>query len=137
MRTALAVLLLLLPASLFSQAYQDAVLVRLKTVSVGADCSTDGSTRGTVDEGNLKADSDSTTACADAEVHLYTVRVGESLYTLRPVSLIPRSGLLALLRKVSLANQLPGAHVLIRSHGDGFQVKVGSKESSYSIYEAR
>lgn len=136
--------LLLLCASIHAQTVQDqyqaAVLVSFKTVSTGSDCSSTGTTTGRVnDNGNIKADSDSTSSCSDSEVRLYTVRVGENLFVLRPASAFggPTPGWVSPFKRCSLANQLPGTHILIRSHGSGLQVKVGTKESSYTLYGAQ
>jgi len=131
--------------------YQDGVLVGFGMVSTGTGCSSSGTVSGKVqDNGTVNGTTNSTSSCSDSEIRQYTVRVGNNTFALRPmisgkqmageaalvVATIGYAGLFIRNRDI-LANQLPGAHVLIRSHGSGFQVKIGKKDSLYSIAGAQ
>lgn len=129
--------------------YQDAVLVSFKTVADGSICSSTGTVNANGND-NQKVNSNSTTACSDSNVRLYTVRVADAFYVLRPTigskqvatdaAVVIGTlgwGALFIRNREVLANQLPGAHILIRSHGNGFEVKIASKSSLYSLVAAQ
>src|SRR5580698_1453779 len=118
--------------------YHDAVLISFKTVYDGADCSTSGTVNAKTDSnGNASGTTAANTSCSDSTVTLYTVRAGDNIFVLRPTmngkQLARNSaivigtlgyGALFVGRKSALKNQLPGAHILIRSQGGNMQVKV-------------
>lgn len=155
MRSFTAVVFLLCSAAFaktpVAKDYQDATLVSFKTVADGAACSSTGTVNGTTDDsGKTTGTSNSTTSCSDTHVQLYTVRIGDNTYVLRPAISGKRAGADAALvigtigwgalfihNKGVLNNQLPGAHIKIRPEGDGFEVMAGRKSSLYSIVEAQ
>lgn len=153
---------LLLPALVFSASlafagapqqfsWQQAVLIGFRTVSDGSDCSS------SVDYAPGQSNTQSATqvssvqsTCSDSRIRQYTLRVGRQTYVLEPVLTGKQAaadsalvigtlgyGVFFLRKKDVMANQLPGAPILIRSAGSGFQVKVGNRHSSYSLVEAR
>lgn len=126
--------------------YQDAVLVSFTTVADGQSCSSTPvyapSNNNTQPPSQV---SSVQTACSDSQTRRYTLRVGEQSYVVEPDTTGKESarnaaliigtigyGALFVHQHDVLANQLPGAHILIRSAGNGFRVKVGKKESYYS-----
>ena len=121
--------------------YQDGVLVSLKTVASGASCSTSGTATRTDSGADVSAQTD----CTDKQVRLYTVQVANQTYVLRPASTKKAEGLAyatvgwsAILAKQSvLANQLPGTHFQIRSDADGVHIRLGKRESLYSMVAAQ
>lgn len=156
-RSASAVALALLGSVLLAQTapaelpFEDAVLVSFKTVESGEDCSSNGTTKGTVsDQGDVNGTVSSTTYCSSTETRVYVVRVGSSQLTLEPTISGKRAagdaalaigtlgyGALFLRHKQALANQLPGTHILIRAHGSDFEVRVGSRTSLYRLVGAQ
>jgi hypothetical protein len=131
--------------------YQDGVLVSFGMVSTGTGCSSNGTVSAKVqDNGTVNGTTNSTSSCSDSEMRQYIVRVGNNTFAVRPmisgkqtageaalvVATIGYAALFIRNRDI-LANQLPGAHVSIRSHGSGFQVKIGKKDSLYSIAGAQ
>jgi len=124
--------------------YQKAVLVGFKTVTDGASCSSTGSVSA-IDDRSVNAQ----TSCSDSRIRVYTVQVGTQTFFLEPTRTGKQSakqtalvvgtlgyGALFVRKKDVMANQLPGATLLIRSAGKGFQIKVGNKESVYLLLGA-
>jgi hypothetical protein len=121
--------------------YQDAVLKSFRMVADGQSCS--GSTTGKV-ENDGKIDANTSTSCTNTTKAIYTIVVGEQTFTLTP-ALVGKAlagslltlGYADLFKKQScLYGQLPGTHILIRSDGAIFHVKVGKRESTYKLVGA-
>ncbi len=131
--------------------YQEAVLISFNTVADGTGCYSTGNVNGTTNtSGTVTGTGSAVSTCGASETQLYIVRVGSNLYTLRPTISGKRAageaalvigtigyGALFLRNRAVLSNQLPGAHILLRPHGDGVEVKVGKKSSLYDIVAAR
>ena len=66
----------------------------------------------------------SMTPCHDAEMLVYTVKIGETVYTLIPYGTLPHHE--------SLWKQPAGA-VAVRNDGKRVHVRAGAKESQYDI----
>ncbi len=67
----------------------------------------------------------SMSTCHDAEELVYTVKVGETVYTLRPYGTWPH--------KESLWKQPASATVAFWNDGKHVHVRIGAKESQYDI----
>ena len=67
----------------------------------------------------------SMTACHDAEMLVYTVKAGETVYTLTPYGTWPH--------RESLWRQPAGAAVAVWNDGKHVHVRTGGKESQYDI----
>jgi hypothetical protein len=63
--------------------------------------------------------------CHDAEMLVYTVKVGETVYTLTPYGTWPH--------RESLWRQSAGAAVAVWNDGKRVHVRTGAKESQYDI----
>jgi hypothetical protein len=68
------------------------------------------------------------TTCHDAETLVYTVKAGETVYTLIPYGTWPH--------RESLWKQPAGAAVAIWNDGKHVHVRTGAKESQYDILGA-
>jgi len=68
------------------------------------------------------------TGAMDAS-RIYTIQVGSNTYVLEPLPVF-------LYKSSVLMNQLPGTHLLVRTDGHSFYVKIGNRESHYGIVEA-
>ena len=119
--------------------YQDAVLVSFRSVATGSNCSHSSTTSGNVDattddEGNttgtVRATTNGSTSCNDTGWVYYTITVGEHAY-------VVHHAVAFLYKSSDLKNQLPGAHVLVRTDSKGFYVRVNDKESKFVVVEAR
>lgn len=133
--------------------YQDATLKSFRVVQSGQSCATYGNTEGSVNAntdsaglttGNVNATTNSTTSCSPRRIAQYTLVVGGQILVVEPghskkaaagVLLTAGWGALAL-KSSSLAGQLPGAHVLIRSESGEIHIKAGKKESEFRIVSA-
>ncbi len=124
--------------------YREAVLVKFSLVSDGAGCSSTA----TQNPGN-QASANVQTYCSDSEIAHYQVQVGPQIFVLEPATSTKKKagqaavvigtlgyGALFMHQKDVLKGQLPGAQVLLRSVGNNISVKVGKKESLYSIVQA-
>jgi hypothetical protein len=69
----------------------------------------------------------SMTSCHDAQMLVYTVKVGEAVYTLIPYGTRPHSE--------SLWKQPAGAAVAVWKDGKRLHVRTGAKESQYDVME--
>jgi hypothetical protein len=135
MRTTLALaLLLILAMPTFAKDkhpdsdYQDGTLVSFRTASTGSSCSNQGQATGSVDDsGNVNASSRGSSNCSDDLVRYYTIRSGDSTLVIAPV---------VVFRSV-LSNQMPGATFRMRFDGKHVFVKIGDKESKFSVVEAK
>jgi hypothetical protein len=125
--------------------YQDGVLISFTTVSNGSTCSSNGQTTGTVDStGTISGKTNTSTSCSDNLKRHYTVKVGDSMFVLSPAmskkakgAALASLGWSAVFSKNSvLANQLPGTHFQIWSDEDGMHVRIGKRESLYSVVAA-
>jgi hypothetical protein len=67
----------------------------------------------------------SMTTCHDAEMLVYTVKSGETVYTLTPAGTVPH--------RESLWRQPAGAAVAVWNDGKHVHVRAGAKESQYDI----
>jgi hypothetical protein len=126
--------------------YQDAILVRFVTVTTGKSCSQNGTTSGKVDDdGNISANSSGTSDCANITRRHYTISVGQQTFVIEPeftkgqkgAALATLGWSAAFAKQSVLADQLPGAHVLVCSDPDGFWVKVVKRESRYRVVAAQ
>ena len=114
MKTLLATLILCSVASAKDRSgprYQDATFQETHAESVRMNC--DGSGYGS-----------SMTTCHDAEMLVYTVKIGETVYTLIPYGTLPHHE--------SLWKQPAGA-VAVWNDGKRVHVRAGAKESQYDI----
>jgi hypothetical protein len=155
---ALALLFLLSTPIAFAKdktvySYQDGVLQSFRTEQTGKRCSSDADTNGTVnantdDAGNTNGTVHTTTTgsttCHDTQRALYTVKVAENTFVLTPAESgkgtaagFATLGWSRVFAKNSvLAYQLPGTRIQIRSDGKHYFVKIGDRESLYSIVGA-
>jgi hypothetical protein len=92
--------------------YQNAVFQETHTESVRMNC--DGTGYGS-----------SMTTCHDAEMLVYTVKIGEAVYTLVPYGTRPQHE--------SLWKQPAGATVAVWNDGKREHIRTGAKESQYDI----
>jgi hypothetical protein len=65
------------------------------------------------------------TTCHDAEELVYTVKAGETVYTLTPYGTWPH--------RESLWKQPAGAAVAVWNDGKHMHIRIGAKESQYDI----
>ena len=117
--------------------YKDAVLLSVRSVSNGMSCS--GSTNGKEeDDGNFHANSNAN--CHERMVHHYTLKIEAQTFVVTPATTVSSIATLGFSKAFKgdsvLANQIPGAHVSVRSDSSGFYVKVGKKESKFRVVEA-
>ena len=133
--------------------YQDGVLQAFRMQTTGNKCTGTADTSGTVSantdssgdtRGTVNATTNGSASCRDTERPLYTIKSGENTYVLTPdhntgtnigVAMFPLAGVLT--KNSSLAYQPPGTAVKLRSDGNHFFVKVGKKESMYSVVGAQ
>jgi hypothetical protein len=92
-------------------AYQDAIFQETHAESVRMNCYGSGYA--------------SMTTCHDAEMLVYTVKAGETVYTLTPYGTGPHHE--------SLWKQPAGAPVAVWNDGKRVHVRTGAKESQYDI----
>jgi hypothetical protein len=92
--------------------YQDAIYQETHAESVRMNCY--GSGYGS-----------SMTTCHDAEELVYTVKAGETVYTLTPYGTWPH--------RESLWRQPAGAAVAVWNDGKHMHIRIGAKESQYDI----
>ncbi|MGC2403699.1 MAG: hypothetical protein WA510_28160 [Acidobacteriaceae bacterium] len=67
----------------------------------------------------------SMSTCHDSEMLVYTVKVGEEVYTLTPYKTLPH--------RESLWRQPEGATVAVWNDGKRLHIRIGPKESQYDI----
>ncbi len=139
----LLTLLLLLSLPTFAKdkqqlTYQDAVLKAFRVETSGSNCSNDihddvdGGARGTF-------------SCSDTERSLYTIQVADITLVLTPEQSAGTKAGAALsagwstrfARDSVLANRLSGTPILLRADGKHYFVKIGKRESMYSVVESR
>jgi hypothetical protein len=94
-------------------AYHNAIFQETHAESVRMNC--DGTGYGS-----------SMTTCHDAEMLVYTVKIGETVYTLIPYGTLPHHE--------SLWKQPAGAAVAVWNDGKRMHVRTGPKESQYDIF---
>lgn len=121
--------------------YQSGTLVSFRTETRGASCS--GSASGKVDNsGNVNASTDSN--CVNSRVRVYTIKVGDQTLSIehaytgkQKAAALGTLGMSGWFEKGSvLRDQLPGAHIEVRSDESGLYVRVGGKESKFRIVGA-
>jgi hypothetical protein len=93
-------------------AYQNAIFQETHAESVRMNCDASGY-------------GSSMTTCHDAEMLVYTVKIGETVYTLIPYGTLPHHE--------SLWKQPAGAAVAVRNDGKRVHIRTGAKESQYDI----
>jgi hypothetical protein len=93
-------------------AYQNAIFQETHAESVRMNCDQTGY-------------GSSMTPCHDAETLVYTVKIGETVYTLTPYGTWPHHE--------SLWKQSAGAAVAVWNDGKRVHVRTGAKESQYDI----
>lgn len=121
--------------------YQPATLVSFRTETTGARCS--GNVDATVDQ-NGQVDGTTSSTCKDRTVRLYTIQMDGQTFTVEPTHTGKQKGVaLATLGWSSefekgsvLRDQLPGAHIEVRSDPSGVYIRVGKRESKFTILEA-
>ena len=94
-------------------AYQNTIFQETHAESVRMNC--DGTGYGS-----------SMTTCHDAELLVYTVKIGETVYTLIPYGTLPHHE--------SLWKQPAGAAVAVWNDGKRMHVRTGAKDSLYDIF---
>ena len=115
MKTLLVTLILCSAASAKDKSgsrYQGAIFQETHTESVRMNCDATGY-------------GSSMTNCRDAEMLVYTVKSGETVYTLTPAGTVPH--------RESLWKQAPGAAVAVWNDGKHVHVRTGAKESQYDV----
>ena len=113
MKTLLVTLILCSAASAKDKSrYQDAIFQEAHAESVRVNCNGTGY-------------GSSMTTCHDAETLVYTVKAGETVYTLTPYGTWPH--------RESLWKQPAGAAVAVWNDGKHVHVRTGAKESQYDI----
>jgi hypothetical protein len=133
--------------------YQSAVLQSFHSETTGTHCSGSADTDGTVDVntngGSTRGTTQSTTSgsatCSDRQRVVYKIKTGENTVFLTPYSPLKKEGggLIGLgwnkafAKDSVLAYQLPGATLQIRSDGKHYYVKVGDRESAYTVVGAQ
>ena len=141
MKLAVVVLMLLSCAAAEDAAYRDAVLLSFRDVASGASCS--GSVRAhSGSSGDVTGQTD--TDCSQNYQRQYSIQMGKQIFVLvftgsakARAAAAATLGFSSMFSKSSaLRDQLPGAHLLIRSDSSGVYVKVGKRESRYRIVEA-
>ncbi len=115
MKTLLVTLILCSVASAKDKSgrtYQDAIFQETHAEPVRVNCNGTGY-------------GSSMTTCHDAEMLVYTVKAGETVYTLTPYGTVPHHE--------SLWKQPAGAAVAVWNDGKHVHVRTGAKESQYDI----
>lgn len=151
---ALAILLLCSTAALCEKkpepVYQEAIFKSYRSVSMGSNCDSSGTTTGTVNastdamgntNGTVNANTQTHGSCSDVTMAVYAVAIGSQIFTLTPTSTLVGSSVSfvtlglsnAFKRDSVLYGQLPGTPIRIRSEGGVFYVKVGKRESMYKL----
>ncbi|HEY0307774.1 MAG TPA: hypothetical protein VGB94_06400 [Acidobacteriaceae bacterium] len=129
--------------------YQDGVLKGFRMEQQGTHCSTNGNTSGTVNahtyddgstNGTVNANTSSTTSCGPSAFAFYTVIVGEHTYVLLP---IPKPiGVFGAYKYAFgggvgknsvLYGLLPGTPIQMVNKDGNVYIKVGNRESEYTI----
>lgn len=129
--------------------YQDGVLKGFRMEQQGTHCSTDGNTNGTVmahtdDDGNtngmVNANTSSSTSCGSNAFAFYTVVVGDHTFVLSP---IPKPlGVFGAYKYAFgggvgknsvLYGLLPGTPIQMVNKDGNIYIKVGNRESEYTI----
>lgn len=121
--------------------YRPATLVSFRTQSVGASCS--GNVNAQVED-NGQVNGTTNSNCSDQMVRFYTIQLEGQAFTVVPAhtgkqkaigfATLGWSG--AFEKGSVLINQLPGAHIEVRSDPSGVFIRVGKKESKFTIVEA-
>lgn len=158
-RCAAAILLLCLSLPCFAgkkdgPVYQEAVLKDFHMVDDGKFCTTSGDTSGTVhsngnNTGTISGTTSSTTSCHPRTAAMYTVVAGDHVLTLTPHQSGGKTAAKAgtafltlgigvivwnsLEKSSTLYGVLPGTAIKLRSDEGIVYVKVGKRESMYSI----
>lgn len=135
--------------------YQDGIYESVRGQIVGSHCAGSANTDGNFSaetenygtssstDGTVRASSNSASDCRAVTRGLYTIKVGENVYVLTPyISVIQAVGanspLLRAFQKPSiLSTELPGSHIQVRSQDGSFYIKVGKRESRYTLVEAK
>jgi len=126
--------------------YQDGVLVSFQNITSGAQCSSTTTATATSDgPGAAHADSDGHTTCHNVVDRHYTVKVGDTVFIVKKSS--SKKGMAlgyatlgwshAFEKDSVLANLLPGTPIMVRTDGEGFHIKVGKRESIYTVVAAQ
>jgi hypothetical protein len=130
--------------------YQSAVLQSFHTETTGTNCSSSADTSGTVhgdtdSSATIRSTTSGSSTCSDSHRVVYTIKVGENTLALTPYTPLKTEvgGPVALVwnkafsKESVLAYQLPGTSLQIRTDGKHYYVKVGERESAYSIVGAQ
>jgi hypothetical protein len=124
--------------------YQEGVLVSSRVVTIGSSCSGNAETdMQSTSDTTASARTSSTANCSDIRKMIYRINSGESVFELEPMhskgavatAFLPMGA--AFLKNSSLANRLPGTHVLLRADGSGVFVKVDKREARYQMVGSR
>jgi len=133
--------------------YQDGVFQSFHTEQTGSRCSSDADTNGTVNantdntgntNGAVRSTTTGSTTCHDTQRTLYTVKVSDNTFILTPAESGKGTAAgyatlgwsRAFAKNNVLAYQLPGAKIQIRSDGKHYFIRMGDRESMYSIVGA-
>src|SRR4051794_25789803 len=126
--------------------YQDGVLVSYRTVNTGTSCSSSGTVNGSVDnDGTISGTTSSSGGCANRVAYLYTIRTSGTTLVLRPAmtgkemaTSMATLGWGSLFMKQSvLAGQMPGVGFEISIDRGEAHVKMGKRESVYTVVAAQ
>lgn len=121
--------------------YQNAVLRSFRTIPSGQNCS--AGTNGEISR-NGDYSSHTNVNCSDTTKALYTIVFAGQVMVVEPshsgkskAGNIVSLGYSSLFWKNNcLYGQLPGTHLLLRSSGDQYQIRVGKKESLFRLVSA-
>jgi hypothetical protein len=111
--------------------YQDGVLVSFRTTTSGSSCSSSGTVKGEVsDSGDVDGTTDTSGACHDISIRLYTIKVGDNTFVVKHAPEIWN-------RKSVLVQQLPGFRFKVRTQKDKLFIKAGDRESAFFLIGAQ
>jgi hypothetical protein len=109
--------------------WTDGTLIGFHEVSSGQSCSENGSVKS---ENSDRASYSSGSNCTNITSRIYTIRVGESTYSVRRVLKLWEPGA----SKSSLDGQMPGAHFETWLEGNRLHIRIGKHESLFVVVEA-
>lgn len=126
--------------------YQEGILVSFRTVANGSSCSSSGTVNGSVnDGGTVEGTTKGSSSCSDNTVRHYTEKVGDNMFVIKPSTTgkenatgMATMGFGFLFMKSSvLADELPGTKFKVRSEKGKLFIKIGKRESPFSVIEAQ
>jgi hypothetical protein len=146
MKRARSILFLFIPLALSAAAsepaYQDGILIKVRTTVVDNACSSSTQSDAATYGNTARRTIDASARCSDIHGAVYTVQVGDAEYELTPDhSRVARASAYlpltaSFVKQSSLANHMPGTAVKLRADSDGFLVRVGKRETHYHTFVA-